>query len=259
MLRPVINDVLEFLLMLYKDNLSYSCINTARSALSCFIVIDNIDVGKHPLVTRFMKGIFQTRPTKSRYSEIWDVNVVLDYMRHMNVNDELSLKMLTLKTVTLVALISSQRAQSIHNICLSNMRVDDDKYVFHLGRIKQSRPCVKSFFMTLEKYPNEGKLCVYETLSDYLRRTENIRNDSDKVFISYLKPHKEVCKSTISRWIKTFLGIAGIDITMFSAHSTRAASSSAAKASGVPVGEILRKAGWSSEKTFSKFYDLNIA
>ena len=113
--------------------------------------------------------------------------------------------------------------------------------------------------MTLEKYPNEGKLCVYETLSDYLRRTENIRNDSDKVFISYLKPHKEVCKSTISRWIKTFLGIAGIDITIFSAHSTRAASSSAAKASGVPVGEILRKAGWSSEKTFSKFYDLNIA
>ena len=65
-------------------------------------------------------------------------------------------------------------------------------------------------------------------------------------------------KSTIARWIKTFLGSAGIDIKKFSAHSTRAASSSAAKQNGVPVGEILKRAGWSSEKTFLKFYNLNI-
>lgn len=257
-LHPTLNDILEFLLMLHKKNLSYSCINTARSALSCFVKIDGIDVGKHPLVSRFMKGIFQIKPTKSRYNEIWDVNVVFDYIRNMENNELLSLKKLTLKTVTLMALISSQRIQSIHNICLSNMCVDESKYVFYLGKIKQSRPNCKSFYMTLEKFPSEEKLCIFHSLTEYLKRTDGLRNGCDKVFISFLKPHKQVSKSTIARWIKTFLGSAGIDIKKFSAHSTRAASSSAAKQNGVPVGEILKRAGWSSEKTFLKFYNLNI-
>lgn len=256
--QPTINDVLEFLLKLYKGNLSYSCINTARSALSCFVKIDGTDVGKHPLVSRFMKGIFQLRPTLSRYNEIWDVDVVFDYIRNMNCNEMLSLKQLTLKTVSLVALISSQRVQSIHNICLSNMNVDDSKYVFYLGKIKQSRPSCKSFYMSLERFPGEENLCIFKALSEYLKRTESIRNGCDKVFISYLKPHKQVSKNTIARWIKTFLGLAGINIKKFSAHSTRAASSSAAIRNGVPITEILNKAGWSSEKTFFKYYNLDV-
>jgi hypothetical protein len=250
--------VLEFLLTLYRKNLSYSCINTARSALSCFLKIGDIDIGKHPIVSRFMRGIFQIRPTVSRYNEIWDVNIVFDYIRDMNDNERLSLKQLTLKTVSLMALISSQRVQSIHNICLSSMSVDDAKYVFYLGRIKQSRPSFKSLYMTLSKFPDEEKLCIFKCLSEYLKRTEDIRNGCDKVFISYLKPHKHVTKSTIARWIKTFLGLAGVDIKKFSAHSTRAASSSAAKQNGVPIREILNKAGWSSEKTFLKFYNLDV-
>lgn len=50
--------MLEFLLKLYKGNLSYSCINIVRSVLLCFVKIDGIDVGKYLLVLRFMKGIF---------------------------------------------------------------------------------------------------------------------------------------------------------------------------------------------------------
>ena len=112
--------------------------------------------------------------------------------------------------------------------------------------------------MALEKFPSEEKLCIFHSLTEYLKRTDGLRNGCDKVFISFLRPHKQVSKSTIARWIKTFLGSAGIDIKKFSAHSTRAASSSAAKQNGVPVGEILKRAGWSSEKTFHKFYNLNI-
>ena len=69
-----------------------------------------------------------------------------------------------------------------------------------------------------------------------------------------MKPHKEVSKATISRWIKCLLSEAGIDTDIFSAHSTRAASSSAAKASHVPINDILKTAGWSSERTFAKHY-----
>ena len=47
---------------------------------------------------------------------------------------------------------------------------------------------------------------------------------------------------------------AGIDISQFKAHSTRAASTSAAAASGVPMKDILKTANWSRESTFQKFY-----
>ena len=38
------------------------------------------DVGSHPLVIRYMRGIFNLRPTKVRYTEVWDVNKVLCYI-----------------------------------------------------------------------------------------------------------------------------------------------------------------------------------
>ncbi|KAK3727522.1 hypothetical protein QZH41_009982 [Actinostola sp. cb2023] len=55
--------VLDFLQGLYDSGLGYSCINTARSALSTLIVLDNnVTIGTHPLVQRFVRGVFQARP-----------------------------------------------------------------------------------------------------------------------------------------------------------------------------------------------------
>ena len=60
----------------------------------------------------------------------------------------------------------------------------------------------------------------------YLQRTCLIRGDHNQLFISHYKP---VCKDTISRWIKRMMYEAGINTALFKSHSTRAASSSAAK------------------------------
>ena len=51
---------------------------------------------------------------------------------------------------------------------------------------------------------------------------------------------------------------ASIDITVFTAHSARAASTSKAKENSIPIEDILKKAGWSSVKTFAQFYDKKI-
>jgi len=62
-LHPPVNDVLEFLQERYERGLRNSCLNTARSVLSSFIVLKgHTTVGNHPLVQQFSKGIFQTRP-----------------------------------------------------------------------------------------------------------------------------------------------------------------------------------------------------
>ena len=50
------------------------------------------------------------------------------------------------------------------------------------------------------------------------------------------------------------LSEAGIQTDVFKAHSVRAASSSAAMAKGVSIGDIMQTAGWSRSSTFEKFY-----
>lgn len=61
--QPSVVPVLDFLTVLYKQGLTYNAINTARSALSSYVTLeDGTCVGKHPLVSRLMKGIFQEQP-----------------------------------------------------------------------------------------------------------------------------------------------------------------------------------------------------
>ena len=73
--------------------LGYSAINTARSALSSVIMLGhNTTFGEHPLVTRFLKGIFELKPSLPRYSVIWDVGTVLKYLQSLPGIKESTLK-----------------------------------------------------------------------------------------------------------------------------------------------------------------------
>ena len=60
--------------------------------------------------------------------------------------------------------------------------------------------------------------------------------------------------STIVRWLKTVLKLAGIDVSIFGAHSVRGASSSTAMNMGITTNDILKAADWSSKSIFQKFY-----
>ena len=73
--------------------------------------------------------------------------------------------------------------------------------------------------------------------------------------LSYQKPHKSNNNDTMARWLRDVLNRAGVDTQLFGAHSTRAASTSAALSCGVTVDALLRAAGWSSESMFTRFYE----
>lgn len=65
---------------------------------------------------------------------------------------------------------------------------------------------------------------------------------------------RQLVKVLLSRWLKTIMSKAGIDITKFSSHSVRAASVSKAKLY-MSVENIVKSVGWSNANTFAKFYD----
>jgi hypothetical protein len=69
-ISPNIRTAIDFLHEFYKEGLSYSTLNTVRSALSSIVQpIDHFTFGNHPLVTRYMQGVFVNRPALPRYKQ----------------------------------------------------------------------------------------------------------------------------------------------------------------------------------------------
>jgi hypothetical protein len=63
---------------LYDQGLQYRTINTVRSTLSSTLPkYDGYLVGQHPLITRLMKGIFNSRPVVPKLFPAWSVKTVL--------------------------------------------------------------------------------------------------------------------------------------------------------------------------------------
>ena len=53
---------------------------------------------------------------------------------------------------------------------------------------------------------------------------------------------------------KSCLQKSGVDVALYSAHSTRGARTSAAVAAGIPIDSVLKNANWVSATTFNRFY-----
>ena len=58
--------------------------------------------------------------------------------------------------------------------------------------------------------------------------------------------------------LKVFLGMCGIDVTTFTAHSTRSASISRANNMDLSIKGIQKAAGWSGDSTFCKYCNLPV-
>ena len=256
-LQPTIDQVIDFLTHLFISGIGYSAMNTARCALSTFVILEgNISVGSHPLVKRFLKAVYQCRTAFPRYTFVWDISIVLKYLKALPSLQDLQLKTLTLKLAMLCSLVTGQRSQSLHLMSLDHMSKGPDHCVFHIQDIvKQSAPGRKQPELIIPVFRAEPKLCIFSHLMEYLHRTEKLRGEEKRLFVSYIKPHKWVSKDTIVRWKKSVMESAGIDLTIFKPHSTRAATTSKAHASDVPLSSILEAGSWKNECTFNRFYN----
>ena len=105
-------------------------------------------------------------------------------------------------------------------------------------------------------FKDDADLCPVESLKSYEQRTQRFRScdENNQLFLSFIQPHRPVTSSTLARWIKSLLQLAGVDTTIFSAHSLRGAPTTEALNQGVSVQDILGMADWSQESTFTGFY-----
>lgn len=254
-----INLVLEFLTDLYDEGKQYRTINTARSAISMtHDQVDGLKVGQHPLMIRFFRGIFNSRPPAPRYSETWDVDKVLVYIQSLPDNGQLSLQSLTHKLAMLFALSNADRCSELASLDLRFRSVTSEGVRFvipGLTKTRRSGPPKEAYYPS---FTEDRRLCPVVTLNAYEQRTNEVRSKTDQepqlLFISVRRPYTPVKPATIGHWIQKVMTQAGIDTKIFSAHSTRGASTSKARRAGVSVPEILKAADWGSVSTFRRFY-----
>lgn len=250
--------VLDFLTSQYKRGASYGTLNSFRSAIS---QISSTDFSQDVRLKRFFKGVFSLRPTRAKYDITWDPSIVLNYFRNLSI-DKISLKDISYKLATLLALTTGHRVQTIANIEICNI----EKFADHLQikivkRIKTSGPNRSQPTILLPFFHTDPKICVAKTLLYYSSITKELRaSDCQNLFIAFKKPHKAVSTQTISRWIKITLDKCGLDTNLFTAHSTRHAATSAAARKGVNIDVIRRSVGWSKKsETFANFYQRPLA
>lgn len=248
--------VLKFLTDRFEAGASYGTVNCTRSALSLII---GPRIGEDDRIKRFIKGVFRLKPPAPKYNVTWDPAIVLNYLKGLYPNEVISLEKLTHKLVTLLALTTGHRVQTLSLIKIKNIQfTDEGVQIFIPDLIKTSGKNTKQPLLYLKSFDSKVEICPVTTLNCYIKRTEPIRNSdaSHKLFITHKKPYHEASQQTISRWIKQVLGEAGVNVSIFTAHSTRHASTSAASRSGVSIDLIQKTAGWSQNSAcFARHYN----
>lgn len=245
--------VISFLTLKFKEGLSYSSLNSYRSALSLII---GPHLGNNEQIKRFFKGVFKLRPKKPRYEEVWDANIVLNYLNTLFPNDTIGLELITKKTVTLLALVTAHRVQTLSLILTENISVNNDNISIKIPDfIKTTGPHRLQPNLIIPFFKDNPNICPATTLLSYLDITRDIRGTCKRLFITFKKPYHTACSTTLSRWIKSSLSEGGIDVGIFSAHSTRHAATSKASDGGLSIEVIRKAAGWSEGSScFARFY-----
>ncbi|CAH2226594.1 jg17276 [Pararge aegeria aegeria] len=249
--EPSKTSILAFLTTQFNNGCGYGSLNSHRSALSAFI---GNNIGSDECV----KGAYRSKPIKGKYSSTWNPQKVLNVISGWFPNAELSLEKITKKLVILLALCTGHRIQTLSLIKLHNILISESGIkILITDIIKTSAPSRDQPILYLPYFRENTSICPATVLSDYISKTRNIRPEGiDKLLLTHKQPHKAATTQSISRWIKQVLSESGVDISVFGAHSTRHASTSAASAAGINIETIRKTAGWtSSSHSFARFYN----
>lgn len=250
--------IIYYFTELFQSGAQYGTLNSCRSALS--LILGN-QISTDDRVQRLFKGFFRLRPPLPKYDLTWDTSLVTETLSSWVPHDHLQLDRITQKLVTLLALVTAHRVQTISKIKIENISFSSNSISIKIpDLIKTSSIKSKQPTLVLPYFREKPEICPAKLLEDYLRVTESLRINHTFLFISTKKPHNKVSAQTLSRWIKCTLQVSGIDVSQFSAHSTRHASTSRAHKMGVNLDLIRKTAGWSgTSTTFAKFYNRAIS
>jgi hypothetical protein len=172
---------------------------------------------------------------------IWDVNIVLEFLKQLGINDKLTLRQFFLKSSTLMALQTAELASLSRT-----MQRFKNGWIFHLNKSKR----IQRFKNNLEvqvSFFQDPTLCPLRCLKFYLGKTTSLTSSTESLFLTLNKP---LWAPSGARHRKSVLEQAGIDSKVVTAHSFRSGSTSKALVKGVSISKILERDAGAKESAF---------
>ena len=283
--EPSISDIAEFLNHLFTvKNLKPATIAGYRTAISDHLGPFGLEVGKSIHLNRLLASFYRDKPILNRGIPSWDLSLVLMALTKAPFEPlkDASLKVLTFKTVFLMALASGKRRGEVHAWTFSSLR--------HKPHWKEITISPSPAFLAKNQLASEGPdlirpivipalkpflssdlsddmtLCPIRALRYYLDRTSTLRKGKNLLFISFKEGFdKDIQRSTISSWIKQTVALAYqssdsmSDNVHVKAHDIRSMSASLAFKGGVSLEQVLGSCFWKSHNTFTTFYLKDVA
>nr|CAH7725186.1 unnamed protein product [Callosobruchus chinensis] len=193
--------IIQFLNNVFNASCTYASVNYCKAALSFILDIEDDDKN---FLRRFMKGLYNQRPSALRYEETWDPHTVLEFLEKLYPLESLSLFQFPLKLVALLALTYSHRIQTFSKIMVNDISVSTTD----------------------------------------LEKTKDVRPQGErKLILTHKKLHNAATRQTLSRWLKWVLENCNIDTNVFKRYSFKHASTSAALRGGANIETIRKSAG----------------
>ena len=160
-------------------------------------------LNKHPLINKYMTGIFNLRAPKPKLSFVWAVDILCRYFEQQGDNRLLSDIILTQKTIIFLLLLGAHRLRTIKLFSINNMVLNDLSVTFIPTEVlKHSRKGKPLDKFEYRAYDEDKTLCVIACLKEYIsRRNKHEGLTTDQLIITLRKPFKErsFCRYTMRR------------------------------------------------------------
>ena len=130
--KAEIPNIISFLASEQKEGAAFGTLNSHRSAIALIV---GPEISEDHRVKRFMKGAFNLKPNEPKYDITWDPQIVLDLYGKKESNEKLTLKDLTKKLITLLAIITALRMQTFSLIRTENIEIFEEKILIKIPEI----------------------------------------------------------------------------------------------------------------------------
>ncbi|XP_077367945.1 uncharacterized protein LOC144013224 [Festucalex cinctus] len=275
--------ILDFLQSLLDKGRSQSTLKVYVAAISArHVGADGCSVGRHELVSLFLRGALRLRPRPAPRVPAWDLQLVLDGLCRPPFEPLAGADLLWVsrKTALLLAVASAKRVSDLHALSVSPecLRWHPDGAGVTLWPNTAFIPKVLSGSrsnqpLRLKRYvptPADGGdrpelLCPGRALQCYIDATAGMRT-SAQLFVCYGGPTKgsALSKQRLSHWVVDAIRhsylLSGRPLPSgVRCHSTRSIATSWAALRGVSLEDICAAASWATPCTFSRFYSVDVA
>lgn len=281
-LHPKPSLVADFLAFLYKSKgLKHATLCNYRSAITNTIKAsrgcDVSFISDDPLIKQVLDGVKNEFPLKQVLPPLWDVFLVLRYLRGETFEPlaTCSLKLLSQKTLFLVMLACSRRLSGVHALSgldkdIEFTRGDASCNLSFLPEFRAKNQDalsdsqsieIKSLSQLIEHDDDDRLNCPVRALKYYLRRTDSHRLGKRRLFLSLNQSYeKDISKNTLVSWLRELITSAYKKAHLdpppgaSRSHEIRKVSTSLGFMTNVSMATLMRAAFWRSESTFTSSY-----